>query len=130
MEGTAQVLANQANSRSFAFGFGNSLQINDGQLCRHERMNDLPGLTCFSFESRTPRFVTLDYLIESPFQSNYIQGTEHAEIDALVVEWRDTLDSPISTRQLFLRPRDRSDAPPRPAAPLFCSERTRYPPLY
>src|SRR5258708_37372706 len=115
MEGTAQVLANQANSRSFAFGFGNSLQINDGQLCRHERMNDLPGLTCFSFESRTPRFVTLDYLIESPFQSNYIQGTEHAEIDALVVECRRTGHAPSTTRQLLLRHEQRRDAPRRPA---------------
>src|SRR5258708_38276780 len=107
MEGTAQVLANQANSRSFAFGFGNSLQINDGQLCRHERMNDLPGLTCFSFESRTPRFVTLDYLIESPFQSNYIQGTEHAEIDALVVEWRGDWKSELRDTRKFLRPQER-----------------------
>src|SRR5258708_8304016 len=120
MEGTAQVLANQANSRSFAFGFGNSLQINDGQLCRHERMNDLPGLTCFSFESRTPRFVTLDYLIESPFQSNYIQGTEHAEIDALVVEWRDTLNSPVSATQLLLRRTARVHSPRRPAGGCFC----------
>src|SRR5258708_38748181 len=116
MEGTAQVLANQANSRSFAFGFGNSLQINDGQLCRHERMNDLPGLTCFSFESRTPRFVTLDYLIESPFQSNYIQGTEHAEIDALVVEWRDTLKTQLATIQILLPRRERGAAPRRAAA--------------
>src|SRR5258708_37343004 len=119
MEGTAQVLANQANSRSFAFGFGNSLQINDGQLCRHERMNDLPGLTCFSFESRTPRFVTLDYLIESPFQSNYIQGTEHAEIDALVVEWRGNLESPVPTRKIFPRRAERRGAPRRRAAPCF-----------
>src|SRR5258708_21450293 len=119
MEGTAQVLANQANSRSFAFGFGNSLQINDGQLCRHERMNDLPGLTCFSFESRTPRFVTLDYLIESPFQSNYIQGTEHAEIDALVVEWRDNWNSPFPTIKPFLRPSKKWHAPRRPPAACF-----------
>src|SRR5258708_14853480 len=93
-------------------------------------MNDLPGLTCFSFESRTPRFVTLDYLIESPFQSNYIQGTEHAEIDALVVEWRDTLNSPFATTHLLLRPRERGEAPRGPRAPCFCPNGARCPQLF